>query len=43
MMPWTVADTEIVEPAFGEDPWPYGIERNRKTLGALVRIWSSNP
>ncbi|MGB7831070.1 MAG: ABC transporter substrate-binding protein [Xanthobacteraceae bacterium] len=37
MMPWTVADMEIVDSVFGDDPWPYGIERNRKTLEALVR------
>jgi hypothetical protein len=36
-MPWTVADMEIVESVFGDDPWPYGVERNRKTLDALVR------
>ena len=22
---------------FGDDPWPYGVEPNRKTLEALVR------
>jgi len=37
MMPWTIADMEIVESVFGDDPWPYGIERNRRTLEALVR------
>jgi 4,5-dihydroxyphthalate decarboxylase len=37
MMPWTVADMEIVESVVGDDPWPYGLERNRKTLEALVR------
>ena len=37
MLPWTVADMEIVDAVFGADPWPYGIERNRKTLEALVR------
>ena len=37
MMPWTVADMELVDSLFGDDPWPYGIERNRKTLEALVR------
>src|SRR5262249_42799603 len=36
MMPWTIADMEIVESVFGDDPWPYGIERTRRTLEALV-------
>jgi len=37
MMPWTVADMEIVDSVFGDDPWPYGIAKNKKTLDALVR------
>jgi 4,5-dihydroxyphthalate decarboxylase len=37
MMPWQVADTEKMDAAFGADPWPYGIEPNRRTLEALVR------
>ena len=36
MMPWGVADMELADSVFG-DPWPYGVERNRKTLEALVR------
>ena len=27
---------ELADSVFG-DPWPYGVERNRKTLEALVR------
>jgi 4,5-dihydroxyphthalate decarboxylase len=37
MFPWVhghVAETEAI---MGKDPWPYGVENNRKTLTALVR------
>jgi 4,5-dihydroxyphthalate decarboxylase len=37
MLPWQIAQTEIMDEVFGDDPWPYGIEPNRKTLEALVR------
>ena len=37
MMTWSIEQMEIMESVFGADPWPYGIERNRKTLEALVR------
>jgi 4,5-dihydroxyphthalate decarboxylase len=37
MMAWSVEQMEIMDSVFGEDPWPYGVEANRKTLEALVR------
>ena len=36
MLPWTTADLDEIEEVFGGDPWPDGIEANRKTLEALV-------
>ena len=36
MLPWLIADLEEINDVFGGDPWPYGIERNRPTLEALV-------
>ena len=37
MIAWSIEQMEIMDSVFGEDPWPYGIERNRKTLEALMR------
>jgi 4,5-dihydroxyphthalate decarboxylase len=37
MMPWMLAAIEEMDAVFGVDPWPYGLEANRKTLDALVR------
>ena len=36
MMPWMLAHIETMDRVFGADPWPYGVEQNRKTLEALV-------
>ena len=36
-LPWLHADLEEMAEVFGPDPWPYGIEPNRKTLSALIR------
>jgi 4,5-dihydroxyphthalate decarboxylase len=36
MMPWMLAQVETMDRVFGPDPWPYGVEANRKTLEALV-------
>jgi 4,5-dihydroxyphthalate decarboxylase len=36
MLPWLIADLEEINDVFGGDPWPYGLERNRPTLEALV-------
>jgi 4,5-dihydroxyphthalate decarboxylase len=36
MLPWLGDDIREMDEVFGGDPWPYGIEPNRPTLGALV-------
>jgi 4,5-dihydroxyphthalate decarboxylase len=36
MLPWMTDDLDEVDAVFGGDPWPDGIEANRKTLEALV-------
>jgi 4,5-dihydroxyphthalate decarboxylase len=36
MMPWMTADLDEIDEVFGGDPWPDGVEANRKTLEALV-------
>ena len=37
MLPGMTAELDVIDEAFGGDPWPYGIEPNRPTLEALVR------
>jgi len=38
MLPWMASEIEEIDSIFGgADPWPYGIEPNRPTLGALVQ------
>jgi 4,5-dihydroxyphthalate decarboxylase len=36
MTPWLMRDIDEIHEVFGGDPWPYGIEANRRTLEALV-------
>ena len=36
MLPWLPDDLDEIEKVFGGDPWPCGIEANRKTLEGLV-------
>jgi len=36
MLPWMTADLDEIDEVFGGDPWPDGVEQNRKTLEALV-------
>ena len=36
MLPWMTADLDEIDDVFGGDPWPDGVEPNRKTLEALV-------
>lgn len=38
MLPWLPAELEEIEEVFKGDPWPYGIEANRKPLEALVEF-----
>jgi 4,5-dihydroxyphthalate decarboxylase len=36
MLPWLPAELDEIQEILGGDPWPYGVESNRKTLEALV-------
>jgi 4,5-dihydroxyphthalate decarboxylase len=36
MLPWMWAEMEEIERVFGGDPWPYGIEPNRRTLETFI-------
>ena len=38
MLPWLPSELDEINEVFGGDPWPYGIEPNRKTLDALVQF-----
>ncbi len=38
MLPFIHAHLEETKDVMGADPWPYGVEGNRKTLEALVRF-----
>ncbi len=35
-LPWLHADVEEMAEVFGPDPWPYGLEANRKVLSTLI-------
>jgi 4,5-dihydroxyphthalate decarboxylase len=37
-LPWIADGLRIAGELFGEDPWPYGIERNRTTLDAFLQF-----
>ena len=36
MTPWLMRDIDEIHDVFNGDPWPYGVEPNRRTLEALV-------
>ena len=36
MLPWLIPELEETKRIMGEDYWPYGLERNRKTLETYV-------
>lgn len=36
-LPWLHAELDDMAETFGADPWPYGIDSNRKTLETLIR------
>jgi 4,5-dihydroxyphthalate decarboxylase len=36
MTPFLMRDIDEIYEVFNGDPWPYGVEKNRKTLEALV-------
>jgi 4,5-dihydroxyphthalate decarboxylase len=37
MLPWLPDDLDELDAVFGDDPWPYGIEANRKTLATMMQ------
>lgn len=37
MLPWLFADLDEMDEVFGNDPWPYGLEPNRKALETLIQ------
>lgn len=36
-LPWMISSVDEVRKSWGDDFWPYGVQKNRKTLEALVR------
>jgi len=39
MLPWLPAELDEIRETFeGGDPWPYGLEANRRTLEKLVEF-----
>jgi 4,5-dihydroxyphthalate decarboxylase len=36
-LPWLTDDLDELEEVFGDDPWPYGLEANRKTYEVLMQ------
>ena len=36
MTPWLYDDLDEMDELMGENPWPYGLEANRKTLETIV-------
>ena len=36
MTPWLMRDIDEIQEVFNGEPWPYGVEPNRKTLQALM-------
>ena len=37
MLPWMIDEVEQTRHMMGHDYWPYGLEANRATLGALTQ------
>ena len=40
-LPWLFDDLDEIDGIFGGDPWPYGLEANRKTRRPYKRISST--
>jgi 4,5-dihydroxyphthalate decarboxylase len=38
MLPWLLDEIDEMDAMFGGDPWPYGLEPNRKTLEAMAQF-----
>jgi 4,5-dihydroxyphthalate decarboxylase len=36
-LPWIPDELQAARAIFGDDPWPYGIEPNRRTLEAFLQ------
>ena len=36
MLPFLYGDLAEIDELFGGDPWPYGVDANRKTLESLI-------
>lgn len=36
-IPWSLKAYQLAQKVFGDDPWPYGLEANRKTLDAFLQ------
>jgi 4,5-dihydroxyphthalate decarboxylase len=36
-IPWSLHADQLAQKVFGDDPWPYGLEANRKTLDAFLQ------
>ncbi|HZA50555.1 MAG TPA: hypothetical protein VE549_07430 [Myxococcaceae bacterium] len=37
-LPWAASFADDIRARFGDDPWPYGLEANRRTLEAFCRF-----
>jgi len=37
MLPWLPADLDEIDDVFDGDPWPYGFEKNKATLAAMMQ------
>lgn len=37
MLPWLPDDLDEIDALFGADPWPYGLEKNRVAMNALMQ------
>jgi len=37
MLPWLTAEVEQTRTLMGEDFWPYGFDKNEKTLATFLR------
>jgi 4,5-dihydroxyphthalate decarboxylase len=40
MLPWLYDEIDEIDELFGGDPWPYGLEPNRRTLETFARYLS---
>ena len=38
MLPWLLDEIDEMDALFAEDPWPYGVSANRKTLAMMAQL-----